>query len=47
MSLQKLYDSIDLPLTEVLARMERTGVLIDAKELNRLSHADGGARLRG
>jgi DNA polymerase-1 len=35
--LRKLYDTIDLPLAAVLARMERTGVLIDAAELQRLS----------
>src|SRR5260370_20196887 len=35
--LKTLYETIDLPLTGVLARMERTGVLIDAKELSRLS----------
>jgi DNA polymerase-1 len=35
--LQKLYETIDLPLTAVLARMETTGVLIDRAELNRLS----------
>jgi DNA polymerase-1 len=35
--LRKLYESIDLPLAGVLARMERTGVLIDADELHRLS----------
>jgi DNA polymerase-1 len=36
-SLRKLYDEIELPLAGVLARMERTGVLIDAGELARLS----------
>jgi DNA polymerase-1 len=35
--LRKLYDEIELPLTEVLARMERTGVRIDPAELKRLS----------
>jgi DNA polymerase-1 len=35
--LRKLYDAIDLPLAGVLTRMERTGVLIDAAELHRLS----------
>jgi DNA polymerase-1 len=35
--LKKLYETIDLPLTAVLAHMERTGVLIDTTELNRLS----------
>lgn len=33
----KLYSEIELPLTGVLARMERTGVLIDRAELHRLS----------
>jgi DNA polymerase-1 len=36
-SLRKLYDEIELPLAGVLARIERTGVLIDAGELARLS----------
>ena len=35
--LRKLYDEIELPLTGVLARMERTGVRIDPEELKRLS----------
>jgi DNA polymerase-1 len=35
--LRKLYDEIELPLTHVLARMERTGVRIDGGELKRLS----------
>jgi DNA polymerase I len=34
---RELYDTIELPLTGVLARMERTGVRIDPKELKRLS----------
>jgi DNA polymerase I len=35
--LDKLYSEIELPLARVLARMERTGVLIDSTELARLS----------
>ena len=35
--LRKLYDEIELPLTRVLARMERTGIRIDGGELKRLS----------
>ena len=35
--LRKLYETIELPLAGVLARMEHTGVLIDSKELKRLS----------
>jgi DNA polymerase-1 len=35
--LRKLYDDIELPLTRVLARMERRGVRIDRAELQRLS----------
>ena len=45
--LRKLYDDIELPLTRVLARMERTGIRIDPAELKRLSGADGDARSRG
>ena len=46
---RKLYEDIELPLAEVLARMERTGVLIDAGELGRLSGMMEGeiARLTG
>jgi DNA polymerase-1 len=36
-SLRKLYQTIELPLANVLARMELTGILIDASELKRLS----------
>ncbi|MEO8370421.1 MAG: DNA polymerase I [Candidatus Solibacter sp.] len=36
-NLRKLYDEIELPLTRVLARMERTGIRIDPVELKRLS----------
>jgi DNA polymerase-1 len=35
--LRKLYETVELPLAAVLARMEMTGVLIDASELKRLS----------
>jgi len=35
--LAELYTSIELPLTRVLARMERTGIRIDPAELHRLS----------
>jgi DNA polymerase I len=35
--LRKLYETIELPLASVLARMEFTGVLIDSRELKRLS----------
>jgi DNA polymerase-1 len=35
--LRELYETIELPLARVLARMERTGVRIDPQELKRLS----------
>src|SRR5579862_4703498 len=35
--LRQLYAEIELPLTRVLARMERTGIRIDPAELQRLS----------
>ena len=35
--LRELYDTIELPLARVLARMERTGIRIDRAELKRLS----------
>ena len=35
--MRELYDTIELPLARVLARMERTGVRIDSRELKRLS----------
>jgi len=35
--LRRLYDEIELPMTAVLARMERAGVRIDPVELKRLS----------
>ncbi len=34
---RELYDTIELPMTHVLARMERTGIRIDPVELKRLS----------
>jgi DNA polymerase-1 len=37
-SLRALYDDIELPLTQVLARMEHTGIRVDATELGRLSN---------
>jgi DNA polymerase-1 len=47
--LRDLYATIELPLAAVLARMERTGVLIDSAELKRLSELMEGdiARLTG
>ena len=36
--LRDLYANIELPLTRVLARMEREGIRIDSTELLRLSH---------
>ncbi len=41
-SLQAVYRDIEMPLVPVLARMERTGVLIDADELARQSKALAG-----
>ncbi len=35
--LRHVYETIDLPLTSVLARMESTGILVDRIELGRLS----------
>ena len=35
--LRKVYDTIDLPLAGVLARMEMAGIRVDATELSRLS----------
>ena len=35
--LRELYATVELPLAPVLARMERTGILIDRTELHRLS----------
>ncbi|UXY16031.1 DNA polymerase I [Chitiniphilus purpureus] len=39
--LMSLYRDIELPVREVLFRMERTGVLIDAKKLAQQSHEIG------
>lgn len=36
-SLRYVFEEIEMPLVEVLARMERTGIKIDAQLLNRLS----------
>ena len=36
-SLQSVYEKIELPLLKVLSRIERCGVLVDAKKLNDLS----------
>jgi DNA polymerase I len=35
--MRALYEDIELPLTQVLARMEHTGIRVDAAELSRLS----------
>lgn len=35
--LNDLYESIELPLTEVLAHMEHTGILVDSEKLEELS----------
>ena len=40
-ALRALYDEVELPLEGLLARMERTGVLIDAAALGRLSREFG------
>ena len=40
-SLQKVFDDIEMPLVPVLARMEQTGVLIDAARLRQQSHELG------
>ncbi|MGB7758197.1 MAG: DNA polymerase I [Bryobacteraceae bacterium] len=47
--LRELYSTIELPLARVLARMERSGILIDRTELQRLSTMMEGeiARLTG
>ncbi|MBS1156992.1 MAG: polymerase [Proteobacteria bacterium] len=39
--LEKLYREIELPTREVLYRMERTGILLDAQQLSRQSHELG------
>jgi len=43
--LQEVFDTIEMPLVPVLARMERNGVLIDAAMLHRQS-GELGARMR-
>ncbi len=45
--LQELYETIDLPLAPVLARMEAAGIRVDARELGRISSQaqEGIARL--
>jgi DNA polymerase-1 len=45
-SLKKVYQEIELPLVPVLARMERTGVLVDARMLKRQSHELGESMLK-
>ena len=40
-SLRKVYEDIEIPLVPVLAKMERTGVLIDANELRKQSQQLG------
>jgi len=37
--LEKVYEKIDLPLAPVLAEMERVGVRVDPKALDKMSHA--------
>jgi DNA polymerase I len=37
--LAKVYEEIDLPLAGVLAEMERVGILVDPKALEKMSHA--------
>jgi DNA polymerase-1 len=38
-SLRSVFETIEMPLVPVLARMERRGMLVDADELRRQSHA--------
>jgi DNA polymerase-1 len=38
-TLRRVFEEIEMPLVPVLARMERRGVLVDAAELKRQSHA--------
>jgi DNA polymerase I len=38
-SLRRLYETIEIPLIEVLSRLERNGVLVDADQLRRQSQA--------
>lgn len=44
--LAQIYQNIEVPLIPVLARMERTGVLIDVERLKRQSHDLGMAMLK-
>ena len=37
--LEKVYEEIDLPLSPVLARMERAGIRVEPKELEKMSEA--------
>ncbi|HUL34754.1 MAG TPA: DNA polymerase I [Candidatus Eisenbacteria bacterium] len=37
--LESVYEKIDLPLAGVLAEMERTGILVDPKALEKMSHS--------
>ncbi|HXY24521.1 MAG TPA: DNA polymerase I [Candidatus Acidoferrum sp.] len=37
--LEKVYEKIDLPLAAVLADMERAGICVDPKALDKISHA--------
>ena len=37
--LEKVYEEIDLPLSPVLARMERVGIRVEPKELGKMSQA--------
>ena len=37
--LEKVYEKIDLPLAAVLADMERAGICVDPKALDKMSHA--------
>jgi DNA polymerase-1 len=39
--LERIYGAIEMPVREVLYRMERTGVLIDARQLEAMSHQLG------
>jgi DNA polymerase I len=40
-ALKKVFEDIEMPLVPVLARMEQTGVCVDAKLLGRISHELG------
>ena len=44
-SLLRVYEDIEVPVREVLFRMEREGVLIDAAQLEAQSHELGGRML--